>query len=211
MKLVDLPVEQLLDAPWNPNRMDRTMFDRLRRSVQRFGLVGNIVVRPLPDGTYEVVSGHHRLEALRELEHITAPCVVLDLDDAQTRLLAQALNHIQGEDDLGLRAELLRDVLSSLDENEVLSVIPETQESLQALASLGQDELAAHLQSWQAAQSARLKHIQFQLTPAQLEVVEEVLECILPRARDHKESPNRRGTALYFLCKDFLDREENSL
>ena len=100
MKLVDLPVKQLLDAPWNPNRMDRSMSERLRRSVQHFGLVENIVVRSRPDRTYEVVSGHHRLEALRELEHTTAPCVVLDLDDAQTRLLAQALNHIQGEDDL---------------------------------------------------------------------------------------------------------------
>lgn len=90
----------------------------------------------------------------------------MDLNDARARLLAQAFNRIQGEDDLGLRAELIRQVLEALPQEDVLSLLPETAESLAALSSLGQEGMADHLQNWQRAQLARLKHLQFQLTPA---------------------------------------------
>ena len=106
------------------------------------------------------------------------------------------------------KAELLREVLSSLDEDYVLEVLPESRESLHELASLGQADLAAHLQAWQAAQSARLKHLQFQLLPSQLAVVEEALRQLLPIARESKgDNPNTRGTALYLLCSGYLKRE----
>ena len=35
--------------------------------------------------------------------------------------------------------------------------------------------MAGYLQNWQRAQQARLKHLQFQLTPTQLELVQEAL------------------------------------
>ena len=104
MKVIDLPLVQLREAPWNPNRMEPAVQARLRTSVSRFGLVVNLVVRPLDDDSYEVLSGNQRLHLLQELDYANVPCVVVDLDDASARLLAQALNRIHGEDDLGLRA-----------------------------------------------------------------------------------------------------------
>ncbi len=209
MHIVDLPLHQLKEAPWNPNKMDDAMQDRLRESIRRYGLVENLVVRPTGENCYEVLSGNQRLGILRGLDITTVPCVVIDLDDAQSRLLAQALNHIEGQDDLGLRAELLRNVLQTAPEREVLAILPETADSLRALASLDQETMAAYLENWQQAQSARLKHLQFQLTSAQLEVVEEVLARILPQAGQVRgESPNTRGTALFLLCKLYLERED---
>ena len=132
--------------------------------------------------------------------------MVVEPDDVHARLLAQALNRVQGEDDLGLKAELIREVLESLPKEEVLSLLPETTESLAALSSLGQEDMADYLQNWQRAQQARLKHLQFQLTAAQLEVVQEALSQLLPQAkRSQGESPNARGTALYLLCKNYLE------
>jgi ParB family chromosome partitioning protein len=171
--------------------------------------VENLVVRRLRNGRIEVLSGNQRLFELKESGAETAPCVIVDLDDSKARLLAQALNHIHGEDDLGLRAELLKDVLRSIAEDEVLDILPETQESLQALATLGQEDLAEHLAAWQAAQSARLKHLQVQLTASQLEVVEEALRHFKPAAREQRQgNPNTRGTALYLLCQTYLKRSK---
>ncbi len=208
MDLMNLRLEQLQDAPWNPNRMDDVTLKRLVESMTRFGMVQNLVVRPIGKGQYEVLSGNQRLQVLRKLGYAEAPCVVVEVDEAHVRLLAQALNRIQGEDDLGLKAELVREILDSLAKEEVLALLPETAESLQALSSLGQESMADYLQNWQRAQGARLKHLQFQLTPAQLEVVEEALSGLLPQAKEAQgESPNTRGTALYLLCLRYLKEE----
>ena len=209
MKLVDIPVEQLRGAPWNANHMDEGMMEHLRESVGRYGLVENLVVRPLGSGSYEVLSGNQRLRLLRELGMSTVPCFVVDLDGARARLLAQALNRVRGQDDLGLKAELVREVLKSVSEAEVMALLPESAGSLRSLASLGQETMAAGLQSWQRAREARLRNSLFKLTPAQLETVEEALSLMLPAARqDPRRSPNVRGTALYLVCESFLSRSQ---
>ncbi len=208
MDLKNLDLEQLQEACWNANRMDDVALGRLRASVTRYGMVQNLVVRPLGEGRYEVLSANQRLRVLGELGYAEAPCLVVEVDDAHARLLAQALNRIQGEDDLGLKAELVREILESIPKEEVLNLLPETTESLQALSSLGQETMANYLQNWQLAQAAKLKHLQFQLTSAQLEVVEEVLTQVLPQAKEARgESPNLRGTALFLLCQRYLKEE----
>ncbi len=207
MKTIELPLDQLRQAPWNSNRMDEHMMARLRESIKRYGLVENLVVRQTGD-IYEVLSGNQRLMVLHDLGLKTIPCVVVDLDDAHARLLTQALNHIQGQDDLGLRAELVRTILETIPEKEIAAFLPETVESLKALASMRQETIAEYLENWQQAQAARLKHMQFQLTTKQLEVIEEAMANIMPQAsRMHRDNPNTRGTALYLLCKSYLERE----
>jgi ParB family chromosome partitioning protein len=206
VKVTDLPLEQLKEAPWNPNQMAEAMLQKLRESLTRFGLVQNLVVRPLEVDCYEVLSGNQRLQVLRELQRSPVPCVVVDLDDAHARLLSQALNRIAGEDDLGLRAEMLKEILEQVPQAEVLRLLPETAESLQAFSSLGQQDLAGYLQNWQQVQVARLKHLTFQSTPTQLEIIEEALARVMPQARDADPSnPNPRGNALFHLCQHYLE------
>jgi ParB family transcriptional regulator, chromosome partitioning protein len=211
MKVIDVPIGQIHEAAWNPNVMDAVMNSRLRCSIERFGLLVPLVVRPVAGDCYETIGGAQRLAVLRELGITAAPCVVVEADDAHARLLAQALNRIQGQDELGLQAELIREVLQSLPQEEVLQLLPETVQSLQALSSLGQETMADYLKSWQNAQSARLKHLQFQLTPAQLEIVEEALTQLLPPAKAASgDSPNARGTALYLLCQAYLEQQRRT-
>jgi ParB family chromosome partitioning protein len=84
--------------------------------------------------------------------------------------------------------------------------LPETAAGLEALANLGQEGMAYYLQNWQQAQAARLKHLQFQLTPPQLDVIEEALAPFLSQTKgEQTDNPNRRGTALYLLCRAYLD------
>jgi ParB family transcriptional regulator, chromosome partitioning protein len=211
MKVIDVPIEQIHEASWNANQMDEAMHSRLRHSIERFGLVLPLVVRPTGLGSFETIGGAQRLAMLRELGITAAPCVVVEGDDAHARLLAQALNHIQGQDDLGLRAELFKEVLKTLPQQEVLSLLPETTQGLKAMVSLGQDDIASYLQNWQQAQEARLKHLAFQFTPAQLEVVEAALTRVMPLAKEAQgDNPNIRGTALFLLCESYLKQQEGA-
>ena len=210
MDVVDIPLMKLREVPWNPNVMDDHMLARLRKSITRFGLIENLVVRAIGRGQYEVLSGNQRLHVLKESGVASAPCVVVDLDDAHARLLVQALNRIQGEDDLGLKAELVRQVLESLPEQEVLDLLPETVETLQTLANLGTADLAENLQAWEQARAARLQHMIFQLTHKQVEVMTEALERVMAGVTKDGSNPNRRGNALYQLCRDYLKRSDPS-
>jgi ParB family chromosome partitioning protein len=206
MEIVDIMLDKLKPAPWNPNSMTPDMLVRLKASLERYGVVENMVVRALASGVYEVLSGNQRLRVLHQLNYDHAPCLVVELDDLQARLLAQGLNRIQGEDDLGLKAELIREVLESVDMEDVLALLPETEEGLEELASLGQETLEEHLESWQKAQRAKLKHFAVQLTEEQLDVVEEALKTFLPCTKALKEeNPNIRGNALYLLCRGYLE------
>jgi ParB family chromosome partitioning protein len=211
MQVFDISVDSITAAHWNPNQMDDLMTTKLRESIRRFGLVVPLVVRELTLGRYETIGGAQRLVIAQELELDRVPCVVVDADDLEARLLGQCLNRIAGDDDLGLKAELIRELLDSLPQEEVLKLLPETASSLSALASLGQDDMASHLMAWQEAQQARLKHMQFQLTSAQLEVVDEALARVMQEAKSTGgDSPNVRGTALYLLCKRILEIEEET-
>ena len=207
MGVIELPIEVLKEAAWNVNQVDGAMMQRLRTSIEKYGLVQNLVVRQVTGG-YEVLSGNHRLRLLKELDIKKAPCVIVDVDDAHARLLAQALNHIHGDDDLGLRAELIREVLQVLPESEVLAVLPDTIEGLKGMASLGKETIAGYLQNWEKARAVRLRNLIFKLTQEQLQSVEMAIDHILSEAKRHQGiSPNARGTALYLICKSFLDRE----
>ncbi|HZA22431.1 MAG TPA: ParB N-terminal domain-containing protein, partial [Dehalococcoidia bacterium] len=208
MEIVNLPVDSIQPADWNSNEMDESMLAHLRCAIQRFGLVVPLVVRHLGNNHYETIGGAQRLCILKEFNKTEAACVVVTTDDAEARLLSQALNHIAGSDNLGLRAQVLREILESKSQEEVLALLPETAVSLQALTSIGEKSIAQALQHWEQTQKARLRHLAFQLTDAQLEVVEEVLERLLPLTSGHEESPNKRGTALYLLCLAFLERED---
>ena len=207
METVELPIEVLKEALWNVNQVDDSVMQRLRTSIEKYGLVQNLVVRQVTGG-YEVLSGNHRLRLLKELDIKNAPSVIVNVDDAHARLLAQALNHIHGDDDLGLRAELIREVMQAIPEDELLSILPDTLSGLKGMASLGQETMAGYLQNWEKARAVRLRNLIFKLTQEQLQSVEIAIDHILPEAkRQQGISPNSRGTALYLICKSFLDRE----
>lgn len=211
VEIVQLPVATLKAAPWNPNRMEPPLMAMLKRSVQRFGLTGVLVVRSVGKDCYEVLSGNQRLEVLRELGSESVPCVLVDLPDAEAKLLTQTLNRLHGADDVGIKAELLESVLRELSQEEVLSLLPESAASLQALGSLSQEDLATHLQNWQKAQESKLSSFSVRLTQEQASVVESAVNRFLTRsAKVPDGSPNRRGTALYLLCQQFLDQENQS-
>ncbi|MFC1956488.1 ParB/RepB/Spo0J family partition protein [Chloroflexota bacterium] len=207
MNLIELPIDKLREASWNPNEMDKATLKRLSESLSRYGLVEPLVVRPEEEGFYEVLSGNQRLKTIHSLGIKSVPCVIVNLSDPEAMLLAQALNNLRGEDDPVLKGNLFKAILASVPEDRILSLLHEDKESLKGLTSFDQNDLAQHLQVWEQAQAARMKHMMLQLTRQQLEVVEEAISRIMPDVRENSNgSPNNRGTAIFLICKFFLER-----
>ena len=204
MEVVDLSIESIESPEWNPNEMGAELRAHLRRSISEFGMVVPLVVRAAGAGRYETVGGAHRLSVLRDMGFAKAACLVVEANDAEARLLSQALNHIAGEDNLGRRAEVVRDMLEALPQEDILAILPESAENLRALVSIGETTIADQLQAWQRAQSARLRHLQFQLTDDQLALVEEALRQVPADHEEQRGSPNRKGTALTEICRAYL-------
>lgn len=129
----EIPLELLLEAEWNANRMPAGLLAKVRRSIEQFGVVENLVARrhPSREGLYELLSGNHRLRILKELGHSSAPVVVVDLNDARARLLAQALNRTRGSDDPAAYARLLEEVLTEVEVSEVTALLPETESTIE--------------------------------------------------------------------------------
>ena len=74
---------------------------------------------------------------------------------------------------------------------------------------LGQQDIGAYLRTWEQSQSARFKDLQLQLTPAQLEVIEEAVDVVMPRVRSSQEgNPNARGATVYMICREYLRWQE---
>jgi len=190
--------------------MDETMMSRLRESISKYGLVEPLVVRKIDEKRYEVLSGNQRLKVLEEMGFETVPCVIVEFDDIHARLLAQVLNGLRGEDDLALKGALLKEILSSVSEDEVLSLLPETTESLKSLSLINEMDLAEHLKAWEEAQVARLRHMQLQFTNKQLETVEEAVSLVIHEAKENGfDNPNTRGNAVFLLCKFYLERRDS--
>ena len=54
---------------------------RLVESIQKFGTLTPALARPLPDGGYELISGHRRLAACQVLGVETTPVSVREMND----------------------------------------------------------------------------------------------------------------------------------
>ena len=76
-----LPIQKLRPFEGHPFKVtDNEEMDQLVWSVLTQGLLNPLVVRPLPNGEYEVVSGHRRLHACKKAGIETVPALITDMD-----------------------------------------------------------------------------------------------------------------------------------
>ena len=76
-----LAVEKLRPFEGHPFKVvDNEEMDQLTWSILTQGLLTPLVVRPLPNGEYEVISGHRRLHACKKAGIETVPALITDMD-----------------------------------------------------------------------------------------------------------------------------------
>ena len=111
MELVVKAIEEMTSAPYNPRAISIEALEGLRASIDRFGLVEPVIWNRQ---TGHVVGGHQRLKAL-EMSGVTeTPVVVVDMAEAEERVLNVTLNNP------AITGEFTPDVLPMLDDMEEL-------------------------------------------------------------------------------------------
>jgi len=76
-----LPISKLHPFEGHPFKVtDNEEMDQLVWSVLTQGLLTPLVVRPLPNGEYEVISGHRRLHACKKAGIETVPALIYEID-----------------------------------------------------------------------------------------------------------------------------------
>ena len=80
--VTDLSAAEISDFPNHPFkvRMDQSMVE-LADSVKQYGVLVPSLVRPMPDGSYQMVSGHRRKRAAELADLPTVPCIIRELTD----------------------------------------------------------------------------------------------------------------------------------
>jgi ParB family transcriptional regulator, chromosome partitioning protein len=97
-ELRDVPVGLIKANPEQPRkRMDPQSLTALAESIASAGVVQPLIVRPLTDGSYELLAGERRWRAAREAGLETVPAVVRD-DDATRRLETALVENMVRED-----------------------------------------------------------------------------------------------------------------
>ncbi len=137
---VMVPVEKVRYDPSNPNMLSEAEMDGLRESMRRIGYLDPLIL----DKNYLIADGEHRATIYKEFGRTEIPAIVLDLTDAERRLLRQAKNKIRGthdpvKDAAELKILLQSDKLAELskliavDERKLLGKIAD-QDDLESLA-----------------------------------------------------------------------------
>ena len=67
-RIIEIEIERLRPFKEHPFQVkdDKEMF-LLQKSIEKYGILNPLIVRPVPDGYYEIISGHRRKHAAEKL------------------------------------------------------------------------------------------------------------------------------------------------
>lgn len=88
-KIIELELNKLVEfRKQQPFSMyNESKKEEMKESIEKFGILTPIIVRPIENGKYEIIAGHNRVECSRELEKKTIPAKIVNVDDDNAILI----------------------------------------------------------------------------------------------------------------------------
>ena len=76
-RIIEIEIERLRPFKEHPFQVkdDKEMF-LLQESIEKYGILNPLIVRPVPDGYYEIISGHRRKHAAEKLGYRKVPVII---------------------------------------------------------------------------------------------------------------------------------------
>ena len=97
-RTVTLPIEEIIPNRDQPRKqLDDEALADLSASIAQHGVLQPLLVRPLPDGSYQLVAGERRWRASRMAGLTEVPVVVRDMNEQEAAELA-LIENLQRED-----------------------------------------------------------------------------------------------------------------
>lgn len=91
-----IKIENLEDYPDQPFRAySEEKENEMMDSIKVNGIIQDLIVRPLENGKYQILSGHNRKRCAEKLGFKELPCKVKDVDDDEAKLMLVDTNLIQ--------------------------------------------------------------------------------------------------------------------
>jgi len=215
MQIKDIPIELIEPNPWNARRLSRDdpRFRSIVNAIQMDGELSSIpIVRPLPNGRYQMVGGWHRTLAAKEAGLKSIPCIVREMSEQRARELTLLLNKAEGDDDW----EALREALRALEEDfnltreEISDLTAFDLNEIDDLLTFSLDDLASLAQLAKEAPEPDDEEMQwvrrsFRLPASAARVVDEAIQ------RVEQQEGVQAWRALELICADFLAGAEQDV
>ena len=218
-RIKSIPLEKLVAHPDNPNRMSKGKFAKLLRNIERTGRYEPLVVRPYPQKScrccpkrnpndnkktcFQIINGHNRWRALKELGYKNAEAIIWDVNDQDTDIMLTTLNRLGGSDVLDKKLALLRRLNRSAfrgQTSELAKFLPQTVNQIKRLTELTISNCRKAVDN---RKSQTLNPLVFFLNDEQQAIVEKALSAKM------KEQEPALGGAKWFR-KDWTKAVKNA-
>ena len=199
--LITIPIDKVVAHPGNANRMSKRNFSRLIRNIGRTGRYEPLVVRRQGD-CFQIINGHHRCQALKQLGYDTADAVVWDVDDTEADILLATLNRLGGSDVLKKKLALLDRINSNICAREMAKLLPFTRSQIERMKTIKVPSVPAKV----SIKSFAVPMVFF-LSDTQQQIVEQALSmaCI---SRSEKTKAARNAIALTKIAQRFIKKDQ---
>ncbi|MEN6384433.1 MAG: ParB N-terminal domain-containing protein [Phycisphaerales bacterium] len=185
--IIRVPLTKLVAHPENPNKMSKANFKKLKNHIGRSGKYEPLIVRKHPEfeDCFEIINGHHRWQALKDLGETLADCVEWQANDDEVRVLLTTLNRLGGKDELGLKIELIKKLSEKYNSKELSSLLPDTKQTIEKLKNITKS-----LEDFSADEKTYLHTFILYLTDEQLEIIERGIEKAMSKnvSKAHKNA-----------------------
>lgn len=201
-----VPVGDLRPNPWNPNTMTPEEERAVGESIDLYGFLDPVTVRPIARGKYQILDGEHRWRAAKRAGRETVLVNVLDVpDDLTAKKLTLILNQRGGPDRVEL-ARLLAELQRELGK-DVGKGLPYTADELASIIATAdarwrENEAPTSGGPPLAPGAPGDAVIHFVVPSAAAPVVERALKAVPGMAADD------RPARLAAICQAFLDSPE---
>ncbi|MBC8468912.1 MAG: ParB N-terminal domain-containing protein [Planctomycetes bacterium] len=218
-----IALDKLVAHPDNPNRMSKAKFAKLVRNIERTVRYEPLVVRPCPrkPDCFQIINGHHRWRALRELGYKTAEALVWDVNDQDTDILLATLNRLGGSDVLDKKLALLKRLNKSAFDGrtaKLAKLLPQTSNQIKRLTELA---ISDCLKAVEKSKTQILNPLVFFLNDKQQEVIAKALSDAMSQqkpalseaewVKENRTRAVKNAAALTYIAQEFINSQQVSL
>ena len=215
-----IAIDKFVAHPDNPNRMSKANFTKLIRNIEQTGRYEPLIVRPCPQknchscasrnpdddriSCFQIINGHHRWQALRELGYKTAEAIVWDIDDNDTDILLATLNRLGGSDILEKKLVLLKRLNQRMDTRELAKLLPQTTKQIKRLTSILDTRFS--IPDEHRASRSKYRALVFFVDDKQQEIVKRALSLAgRGGSRTTITKAAKNAAALTYIAQQFLN------
>ena len=94
-KVVEIEIERLRGFKNHPFKVQAdSQMKELQESIKKYGILNPLIVRPRPEGFYEIISGHRRKYAAQQLKYMKVPVIIRYMleEDAIISMIDRIMN-----------------------------------------------------------------------------------------------------------------------